>query len=149
MERDTGTSNRNSALAFDYGERRIGVAFANRMTETATALTTLQARDGHPVPQELQSLIDEWQPDALVVGVPCNLDGSDSPMTSRAMDFGKALGEKHGLPVETVDERLTSEEASMMLREQRRTGERRRKVHREDIDSLAARLIAETWLRNQ
>jgi putative Holliday junction resolvase len=148
-KRNTRKSIRNNALAFDYGERRIGVAFANRVTNTATALKTLQAREGHPVPQDILALIDEWQPDVLVVGVPYTLDGSDSPMTLRAVDFGKTLGEKHGLPVETVDERLTSADASMMLREQRRTGARRRKVRRGDIDSLAAQLIAESWLRDQ
>jgi putative Holliday junction resolvase len=148
-KRNTRISIRNNALAFDYGERRIGVAFANRVTNTATALKTLQAREGQPVPQDILALIDEWQPDVFVVGVPYALDGSDSPMALRAVDFGKTLGEKHGLPVETVDERLTSADASMMLREQRRTGARRRKVRRGDIDSLAAQLIAESWLRDQ
>ena len=84
-----------------------------------------------------------------MVGVPYNLDGSESPMTARATDFGKRLGEEFGLPVDTVDERLTSEEAGMMLREQRRMGQKGRRVRRGDIDSLAAQLIAESWLRDQ
>ncbi len=125
------------------------MAFVNRATQTATALKTLTARDGRPLPEDIQSLIREWEPDTLVIGVPYNLDGSDSPTTTRAIDFGTRLGEEHGLPIETIDERLTSIEAGEMLREQRRLGTRRRKVRREDIDSLAAQLIAESWLRDQ
>lgn len=145
---DTGAADRKSALAFDYGERRIGVAYANCATGTATALKTLAARDGRPATQDIQSLIQEWQPDALVVGVPYNPDGSDSPMATRAKEFSSRLGEQHGLPIDLVDERLTSQEAAAMLREQRRTGQKKRKVRRGDIDSLAARLIAESWLCN-
>jgi len=132
---------------FDYGERRIGVAFANRATETATPLKTLSARNGVPDEQDVQKLIHEWQPDTLAIGVPYNMDGSESKMADRAIEFGRIIGEQYGLPVDTVDERLTSAEANMMLREQRESGERRRRVRREDVDSLAARLIAESWLR--
>jgi len=123
------------------------VAFANRVTQTAMALKALPARDGDPVPEDVRALISEWQPDALVIGVPYNIDGSESEMTTRAKLFGKLLEERHGLPIDTVDERLTSAEARMTLREQRHTGQRRRRVRREDIDSLAAQLIAESWLR--
>ena len=96
----------------------------------------------------MQILINEWQPDTLVVGLPYNLDGSDSPITTRATEFGTRLGAHHGLPIDWVDERLTSAEANTMLREQRRTGEKRRRIRSGDIDALAARLIAESWLRD-
>ena len=92
-------------------------------------------------------LVSEWQPDAIVIGVPYNADGGESQMAAQAMAFAEHLGEKYGLPIETIDERLTSAEASMLLRDQRQTGQRRRRVKKEDIDSLSARLIAETWLR--
>ena len=68
-------------------------------------------------------------------------------MTARAIEFAARLSEIHVLPIDQIDERLTSSEASMMLREQRRSGQRRKKVRREDIDGLAAQLIAESWLR--
>ena len=68
-------------------------------------------------------------------------------MAAQAMAFAEHVGEQYGLPIETIDERLTSAEASMLLRDQRQTGQRRRRVKKEDIDSLSARLIAETWLR--
>lgn len=75
------------------------------------------------------------------------MDGGASPMAARAMAFAERLSDAHGLPIETIDERLTSAEAGMLLREQRQTGQRRRRIKKEDIDSLSAQLIAETWLR--
>jgi len=139
--------NTECALTFDYGDRRIGVAFANRGTQTATALKTIPARDDAYAQHAIALLVSEWEPDAIVIGVPYNIDGGESQMAARAMEFAQRLGEKFGLPIETIDERLTSAEASMLLRDQRQTGQRRRRVSKEDIDSLAAQLIAETWLR--
>ncbi len=123
------------------------MAFANRVTGSAVALKTLPARDRTAVHHAIAALIEEWKPDTLVIGVPYNIDGTDSRLTGLAIDFGLLLGERYQLPIERVDERLTSMEARMMLSEQRRTGQRRRPIRRADIDSLAAKLIAETWLR--
>jgi len=142
------TANHGSALAFDFGERRIGVAYANRATGSAVALKTLPARDAAAVDRDIVALIDEWKPATIVIGVPYNIDGTESRLTTPARAFGSGIGRRHGLPVDEIDERLTSAEARMMLEEQRRTGRRRRKIRREDVDSLAARLIAETWLRD-
>ena len=133
-------------MAFDYGERRIGVAFANTRTLLATALTTLAARDGEPTWQELDELIADWQPEVLVTGVPYNMDGSESPLTEKVKAFADQIGSRYELPVELVDERLTSVEASSLLRQQRQEGLRKRRLRREEIDSHAARLIAESWL---
>lgn len=136
-----------AALAFDYGEQRIGVAFANRTTGTATALTTLSNRDPGVRERALRALVREWEPDTLVIGVPYNADGSESPLASAAVSFANRLAEEYALRVDRVDERLTSAEAGALLREQRQGGMRRRKVRKQDIDSMAAKLIAESWLR--
>jgi putative Holliday junction resolvase len=136
------------ALVFDFGTRRIGVAFANRLSGTVTALGTLAARDGVPEWREIGALLREWQPDVLVVGLPRNTDGSDSEMTGRAREFGRWLGARCGLAIEEIDERFTSTEAEAELREQRRSGTRPRRVRPADIDVMAARLMAETWLRS-
>jgi putative Holliday junction resolvase len=136
------------ALALDYGERRIGVAYANSTTDQAHALITLNAKGGRPEWYRLDKLVTEWQPAVIIIGLPYNMDGSRSSMTARAEVFGAIVGERYGLPVETVDERLTSEEAAMELREQRRTGVRNRRIRKTDIDSHAARLIAESWIRD-
>jgi len=121
------------------------VAFANRATGTATALTTLMNRPTE-LDRALRGLFDEWEPDTIVIGVPYNMDGSEAPMTAVAIGFANRLAEQFALPVEQVDERLTSAEAGAILREQRRSGRRRKKVRRQEIDSLAAQLIAESWL---
>lgn len=141
------TDNRSTALVFDYGEQRIGVAFANRATGTATSLTTLANRGGEELGRALTRLFEDWSPEAIVVGVPYNMDGTEAPMTAAAIDFGNRLAEEFALPVDQVDERLTSAEAAAILRERRRAGQRRRKVRKEDIDGLAAQLIADSWLR--
>jgi putative pre-16S rRNA nuclease len=98
--------------------------------------------------RDIATLIDDWQPDVLVIGLPRNTDGSDSAMTRRARDFGRWLGENSGMGVEEIDERFTSTEAEAVLRDQRRKGMRTRRVRPEDIDLMAARLMAETWVRS-
>lgn len=142
----TAADDRSTALVFDYGERRIGVAFANRATGTTTSLTTLANRSGEELDRALAKLFEDWVPEAIVVGVPYNMDGTESPMTVAAIDFGNRLAEEFALPVGQVDERLTSAEAAAILRERRRAGQRRRKVRKGDIDGLAAQLIADSWL---
>lgn len=141
------TDNRSTALVFDYGEQRIGVAFANRVTDTATCLTTLSNRSGEELDRALATLFADWAPEAIVVGVPYNMDGTESPMTAAAIEFGNHLAAEFALPVDQVDERLTSAEAATILRERRRAGQWRRKVRKGDIDGLAAQLIADSWLR--
>ena len=136
-----------TALVFDYGERRIGIAYANRLTGSSTALTTLDARDRDRLRRSLRELFLEWNPDAIVIGVPYNMDGSESETTIAALAFANSLAEEFARPVVQVDERLTSSEASSILRARRESGERRRKVRRGEIDSLAAQLIGESWLR--
>ncbi|MCK6370989.1 MAG: Holliday junction resolvase RuvX [Gammaproteobacteria bacterium] len=136
------------ALVFDFGTRRIGVASANRQAQTTTALATLQARDGLPDWREIAQLIRDWQPEALVIGLPRNTDGSESDMTARARAFGGWLAEHSGLGVQEIDERFTSTEAEALLRDQRRDGSRSRRVRPGDIDRMAAELIAQTWLRS-
>jgi len=132
---------------FDYGTRKIGVASANRASQTATALPILLARDGVPEWREVEALIRDWQPEVLVLGLPRNTDDSDSVMTGRARAFGRWLAENAALPVEEIDERFTSTDAEAVLRDQRRAGTRTRRVRPEDIDRMAALLMAETWCR--
>jgi putative Holliday junction resolvase len=135
------------ALVFDFGTRKIGVASANRLAATATALATLAARDGVPEWREIVSLVQEWEPEVLVIGVPRNADGTDSDMTARARAFGGSLAARTGLPVEEMDERYTSTEAESLLRDRRRAGTRARRVRPADIDRVAALLMAESWAR--
>ncbi len=133
-------------LAFDYGTRRIGVAVGQTTTGTASPAGIVGAGTG-PDWAALERCIREWSPARLLVGLPYNMDGSETVLTGACRAFAGELARRFGLPVEFVDERLTSVTAQADLREVRRSGARARRVTREDIDANAARLILETWLR--
>ncbi len=136
-----------AALVFDYGERSIGVANATTAAGFVNEVDTLAASAGQPDWHAVKTLIDEWEPRVLVVGLPYNEDGSEGPMTKRAREFAAELRARYQLPTEMVDERLTSAEAESILRAQRRAGLKKRRTRKQDIDSMAARLIGESWLR--
>lgn len=129
-------------LGFDFGTKRIGVAVGQEMTCTASALVTLNSPDGGPDWASISRLIEEWQPDALVVGLPLNLDGSESESSRLARRFGNRLAGRYNLPVFTADERLSSSEAESILAEQGR-------YEKADIDKLAAQLILQGWMESQ
>jgi putative Holliday junction resolvase len=132
-------------LGFDFGERRIGIAVGNRHTGTAEPATTLESRNG-PDWAAIQQLLADWEPEQLVVGVPYNSDGSESDMTARARRFARRLEGRFGLPVAQIDERNTSAAASALLKSQRQSGQRRRKVQKQDVDRWAAREILVSFL---
>lgn len=128
-------------MAFDFGTGRIGVAMGQTLTRTTTALAPLKARDGQPNWDLLTSLINEWQPDAFVVGLPVNMDGSASEMSQRATKFAKRLHGRFGRPFYLCDERLSSQEAKQHVRENQ--GEKN--FGEFSVDGLAAQLILETF----
>jgi putative Holliday junction resolvase len=134
-------------LAFDFGTRRIGVAVGQTLTRSATAAGTVPCHAGTPDWAAVDTCIAQWAPARLLVGLPYNMDGTETSLTATCRAFAAELERRYGLPVEFVDERLTSAAATAELREARRAGARARRVRREDIDAHAARLILETWLR--
>ena len=133
-------------LAFDFGSRRIGVAVGQTMTGSATAIGALPARNGAPDWPAVDTCIARWAPTRLLVGLPYNMDGSDTTTTATCRAFGEKLARRSGLPVDYVDERLTSNAAYDELRSERRSGTRARRIRPEDIDANAARLILLTWM---
>ncbi|GAB4345893.1 MAG: Holliday junction resolvase RuvX [Gammaproteobacteria bacterium] len=133
-------------LGFDYGERRIGVAVGQELTGTASPLTTLHRVGDRIDWKTIEKLIDEWRPDALVVGLPLNMDGSEHEMTAAARRFGRRLHGRFGLPVYEVDERLSSIEAEKALGSEGRGGKRAAK---QTVDRIAAQIILQTWLDEQ
>lgn len=100
-------------LAFDVGTRRTGVAVGNRISGTATPCRTIVAQ-GAAVWSEVAQAVGEWQPDALVVGVPLHPDGAAHDMTALAQRFARRLEGRFGLPVLQVDERYSTTEARAM-----------------------------------
>lgn len=132
-------------LAFDYGQRRIGVAIGQSLTATARALTTLQTQANEPAWEKIRQLIADWEPQLLLVGLPLHADGRDSEFSDEARKFAHALQQRFDIPVELHNEHLSSVEAQTQLRAQRGSGERRRKIAKGDIDAAAAALILESW----
>lgn len=132
----------NTVLGFDYGLKRIGVAVGQVITGTATPLPLLAARDGVPDWGKIQKLITEWQPQLLLVGLPLNMDDSEQKMTKASRRFGNRLNGRFRLPVQWVDERLTSVEAEAMLADLKSQAS----GDNINVDSLSAKLIVEQWL---
>jgi putative Holliday junction resolvase len=128
-----------TVLAFDFGTRRIGVAVGTTITRSARPLTTIDAPDGDARSAALARVIEEWQPDLLVVGLPVHADGTPHAMTQRARRFGEALGMRFAIPVAYADERHTSELASTALAGRGREGRGKR-------DEAAAQMILQGWL---
>jgi putative Holliday junction resolvase len=100
-----------SALAFDFGLRRIGVAVGQTITGSAMPLDLVNAQDGAPDWVAIDRLVSEWKPDLLVVGLPYTMDGSEQEISSRARSFANDLEHRYPCPVHIVDERLSSHEA--------------------------------------
>ena len=139
-----------AALAFDYGTQRIGVAFGQSLTGTAQAVAVLKAKDGIPDWSAIADLIKQWQPDVFVVGLPFNMDGSESELSLRATKFANRLNGRFNLPSYGMDERLTSREARAQFQEQ--GGKNHEAKKRAAIDDIAAQIILENWfneLRSQ
>ena len=132
-------------LGFDFGERRIGVAVGQSKTLTASPLCVIRNINGRPEWDDIKAIIDEWNPQALIVGLPLTADGGIQHITPLAKSFAKHLRRRYQLPVHMVDERYTSNEASRIIADNRRQ-QNRRKAKREDSDTIAAALILEQWL---
>ena len=132
-------------LAFDFGLRRIGVACGDTLSRSSSALEAVPVDLSGPRWQVIASLMRDWQPDMLVVGLPYNVDGSDSAMTSAARGFAAELALRYALEVALVDERYSSLEAEARLKSARESGLRRRRVAKSDVDAAAACVILERW----
>jgi len=128
-------------LGFDFGPRKIGVAVGQTVTRSATPLITLRSRGERPDWTGIAALIRDWQPNALVVGLPFQMDDTEVAWSPRVYRFARQLEGRYRLPVHLVDERLTSREAHLQLADRDR-----RTPRLEDVDALAAALILETWL---
>ena len=133
------------ALAFDFGLKRIGVASGDSVTRRAASLATLDRPGGRVAWTAIQALLRQWHPARLVVGVPYNSDGSPGTLTEPAREFARELRVHAHLPVELVDERWSSLEASARLKWARQSGQRVRRIRREDVDAAAACVILERW----
>jgi putative holliday junction resolvase len=132
-------------LAFDFGEKRIGVAVADLAIGTAYPLQTLDIEDNKARFAAIAALIAEWRPARLIVGEPRHADGRPHEIGRLARRFAKRLEGRFALPVELVDETLSSHAAEQGLRAQGWGHDRRGKL-KAALDAGAAAEILTTWL---
>ena len=130
-----------TVLSFDFGTKSIGVAVGQTLTGSASPLQAFKAQDGIPKWQEIESVLNEWQPDYLVVGLPLNMDGTEQELTARARKFANRLHGRFGVKVELCDERLTTTDAKARLFE----AGGYKNLQKSKIDSMSACVILESW----
>jgi putative Holliday junction resolvase len=130
-----------TVLAFDFGQKRIGVAVGEGILRQAHPLTVIHGEANAERFAAIATLIAEWQPASLVVGLPVALDGTPHEMTARATRFANQLRGRFALPVAYADERLTSCAAQERLRESGHPA-RNAKAH---LDAVAAQIILQGY----
>jgi putative Holliday junction resolvase len=131
-----------TVLAFDYGERYIGVAVGDTETGMAHPAGHYEALGDEQRYARAEELVAEWKPARLVVGLPLGSEGEERPISARSRRFGRTLSSRTGLPVDFADERLSSAAAEETLRAAGRGGRR----HKNETHALAAQIILQAWL---
>ena len=129
-------------LGIDHGERRIGAALSDALGIIASPLTVIEHTSDEGDADTVAALAREQHVEAVVVGVPISLDGSIGPQAKRAAYFARLLSGRLDMPVDTIDERLSTKEAERRLAE----GGRRRSRRREGVDAAAAAVLLQTYL---
>ena len=127
-----------TVIGFDFGSHWIGVAIGQTLTQQASPLEAIKKNDW----KSIKRLLDDWQPQQLVVGLPLSMEGEHQEMTASAKRFGRQLEGRFGIETAMIDERLTTREAYQIATQNQC------KKTKQEIDSLAAALITESWLQN-
>jgi putative Holliday junction resolvase len=136
-------SAKSAFIGFDFGTKKIGVAVGQLLTRNARPLATLRYTKAGELPwPQICSLLSRWQPSALIVGVPLNMDGSEQSLTVAARNFANLLATRYQLPVYSHDERLTSVSA----RSQLFANGGYKALQQGQVDMVAAQLILQDWL---
>lgn len=130
------------ALALDIGEARVGIAVSDATGTLAMPVKVLPAQEVLGNARSFRYIIEDYEPDVLVCGRPETLAGEDGPQAQRVIEAAEKIARATGLPLEFIDERLSSREAKRILREQ---GLSEREM-RGKVDSVAASLFLQTWL---
>ena len=122
-------------IAFDYGEKKIGVAVGQTSTNTSSPLQIIFNKDNNTNWTCISSLLDEWKPDLILLGKPLNMDGSDSEIMKKVDKFYKELKSIYDADIEFVDERLTTFEAREILKDEKH----------DNVDAHAAKILIDNW----
>ena len=128
-------------LSFDFGEKRIGVAIGNNITKTSHPLSTIDTPVNTKRFIAIEKLISQWSPILIVIGFPLNEDGSSSRLTVLVKKFASKIKNKFGIKISLIDERLTSIEAEILLKETDANVKKRKSV----IDQVAAQIILTSY----
>ena len=131
-------------IGFDFGKKYIGVAVGQELTGTASPLGSIKATDGIPNWDNVKKILDEWQPDLLIVGLPLNMDGTNQEVTFKAKKFAKRLHGMFGYQVEVQDERLTTTDAKARLFDHGGY----RNLAKDKVDSMSAQIILESYFES-
>ncbi len=134
-----------SVLGFDYGKKRIGLATGLTITGTATPQKTLNQVNGNPDWNSIDAEIQQWQPQALIVGMPYHTDGSENAMTAMVTQFAYELEKRFKLPVIKINEALSSQHAEEILKQTIKINQH----NKHEIDRMAAAVIVQRWLDQQ
>ena len=137
----------SSLLAFDFGLKQIGVAYGQTLTNNAKGIAIIKAVDGVPQWSEISAVIEEWEPNIVRVGLPLNMEDSESEVSGRSRKFARRLVGRFNVEVQMVDERLTSQEAKSFVRDQAEN-QKGRIRDLTKIDHIAASLILQSWLND-
>ncbi len=133
-------------IGFDYGSKRIGVAVGQNFTATARPLAIVRVKNQQIDWTHISALIQEWQPEALIVGLPKHADGSECSTTIVAQNFAQQLKKRYKLPVHHIDERLSSVAAAERISDGNKNRNKNgKKKGDENLDAVAAQIILETW----
>lgn len=142
MARKKTAVGERTLLGFDFGKKYIGVAIGQEITGTASPIGSVNAKDGIPQWSDIDTLVKEWQPDMLVVGLPLNMDGTEQQLTLDAKKFGRRLSGRFGIDTQYQDERLTTASAKEELFNQGGY----KNLKKDNIDAQSAKLIIESYL---
>ena len=122
-------------VAFDFGEKKIGVAVGQTSTCSSSPLQVIFNKNGKVNWFQISTLLDEWQPDLIIVGKPLNMDGTDSEIMKKVEKFHKKLRDLYDAKFEYIDERLTTFEARQILKENKT----------DEVDANAAKILIDNW----
>lgn len=134
----------NMIMAFDFGTQKMGMAVGQPMIESANPLALFPMKDGIPNWDELLKIIRQYQPNLFLVGLPLNMDDTESELSARSRKFARRLRHQTNIETLMVDERLTTREARGELEHYQAQGRGKKLA----ADSIAAALFIESWYRN-
>ena len=130
-------------LAVDYGERRTGIAISDELGITAQGLETIEVKDESEIPSLVARIVSDKKAEKIVVGLPLNMNSSESEKCIKVREFGALLAEKTNIPVVFWDERLTSVQAKRVMRELNKKTYRNKQM----VDKISATLILQEYLK--